>query len=159
MKPAFSLQIIFVYYGFIFISVILLTVIALYLNLAEIIATEQLSGNMIFITIILILSIGHLVLATLVFNHRLKIAQKKELLEEKLRSYMVSAVLQFAFLEAGVILALAGYILTNSVVMFAVVAVSVIYLFWNRPSRNKIMRDLELDQFYREEIENFSLTG
>ncbi|HDZ15052.1 MAG TPA: hypothetical protein ENH60_09185 [Pricia sp.] len=107
----------------------------------------------IFIYIVPIIAAGGYFLSQLVYKKRLLTITQEEKLSIKLGKYQVAAILKYAIIEAPGILALLAYFWSGNALYLVIAIALIIYLFAQRPTVDKIIKELPLTH---EEQKTFS---
>lgn len=78
------------------------------------------------------------------FKQQLVAAREKNTLGEKLNTYRTACIMRFALLEAPAILCIVAFMLTGNYFFAVVSAVVILVFLMNRPTKSKLILDLEL---------------
>lgn len=134
-------------------GILLFLIIALFINFTNNFAIDDKSFfYLISLLFLVFLTIG-IVGSQILFSNKLKkINARKSDLLSKTAEYRSNIITRYAFIEGPAFFSIVGYLLTgsNSFIMF--VGVTIIILFMLRPSKEKLINDLQLDNLEKEMI-------
>ncbi|WP_417611815.1 hypothetical protein [Owenweeksia hongkongensis] len=111
------------------------------------------SGNL-FLFIAPALALGGVLGGIFLERTRINSIKKKKDLKEKVSSYQTTLIMKFALLEGPSLFALVCYSLTVDYTFLTLSGLLILILLANRPSRDKMIKDLELNREERSLIEN-----
>ncbi|MDJ1472497.1 hypothetical protein [Xanthocytophaga flava] len=83
--------------------------------------------------------------AFLLFNILLKKAREKSSLSEKISAYGTAMIVRYALLEAPSLLSIIAFFLTGDYTFLSVFGIVIILFIFLRPSKDKLIQELELD--------------
>jgi len=84
--------------------------------------------------------------SNLVFKNKLKDCTRKTGLKEKLNNYRSALIVKFALIEGNSFFALVAYLLTGKLLYLGLAGLLLIVLILYRPTKEKLIFDLELNQ-------------
>lgn len=99
----------------------------------------------ILLYIVPAIAIGGSLASNIVFKNRLLEIKSVERLTEKLEGYRSALIIRYALLEGPSLLAIIAYLLTANFFFLGIAAIVILYFASLRPTREKIIYDLELD--------------
>lgn len=108
----------------------------------------------LYLLLVAALGVGGIIGGRWLGNTRLQAARAEENLAEKLNSYRSTLILRWALLEGPALMGVLFYMTFGNIVFLAVAAGLLIFLFMARPSKEKLIDDLELSVADRAKIEN-----
>lgn len=79
-----------------------------------------------------------------IFQNLIRNLPKEENLQTKLERYQIASLIQYALIEAPAILALVAYLLNSTALYLVIASALMIYLFVQRPSYNRLVRDVPM---------------
>jgi MFS family permease len=106
----------------------------------------------IFFFIVPIAAILGIVAGNILYKKGLESLIDKNTLKEKLTGFQTALIIKYAFLEGPSLIGVVAFFNTGNLLYLLISGVLIIYFFFQRPSKEKIMNDLELsgalkDQF------------
>lgn len=126
--------------------------IAVFLNSINSFATDDAFTVKIITVVLLVLLSAGLLGSQLLFNKKLKqIKEQKDLLA-KTAEYRSTLITRYVFIEAPGFFSVIGYLLTGSNIFVILVGITVGILIILRPTREKLITDLQLDITEKEKI-------
>lgn len=127
--------------------------IAVFLNSINSFATDDAFTVKIITIILLVLLSAGLLGSQLLFNKKLKqIKEQKKDLLAKTAEYRSTLITRYVFIEAPGFFSVIGYLLTGSNIFVILVGITVGILIILRPTREKLITDLQLDITEKEKI-------
>lgn len=99
---------------------------------------------------------GGLFGANLIYKTKLKNIQPSSRIQKKLYDYRVAIILHYSILETPSLFAGIAYFITANYLFLLFALVIVIYFFINSPGKEKVNRDLDLNDREKEEIRRMS---
>ncbi|RAJ07043.1 hypothetical protein [Arenibacter echinorum] len=113
--------------------------------------------NNVFVYLVPTIAMLSYFISNYVFGKQLKDLTKLNSLKSKLMLYLQACVVRYAFIEGAAILSTIAYRLNNHIFYLVISLLLILYLFKLRPTKNKVINDLELklkDQhFFQKENE------
>lgn len=98
---------------------------------------------LIFVPIIAIIGFT---IGTFIFRKQLVKIRKLEHLKDKQLQYQTISIMQYALLEGPGLFAAVAYFMTGDLIFAGIAVVIIVLLLMNRPTKFKIVSDLELSQ-------------
>ena len=83
-------------------------------------------------------------LSKFLFAQQLKHLEDKKLLSQKLPGYLTASLISYALVEGPAFLNLVWFNTTGNMLYFAVTLTLLVYLLWQRPTRQKVEHQLQL---------------
>ena len=101
--------------------------------------------NDLFIYIVPLVALAGYFLSTFIFRKILDGLHHKKSLQEKLTGYLTASLTKFALLEGPALLSFFAYLKSNHP-LYVLIGISlVVYLFFQRPGKNVLIKDLQLE--------------
>ncbi len=107
-------------------------------------------GNDVFFYVALLLTVGGMLMGTLLFKQQVAKLADKASLREKLTAYQAALIIRFAFSNGPSMFGIVVYMLTGNLFYMILTTLNVLYFIWIRPTKDKIKEDLSLT--YEEEL-------
>ena len=107
----------------------------------------------IFIYVIPLVSILGIVLSNNLFKKHLSQLSQKSTLKEKLIGYQTFSIIQYAQLEGPALLSVVAAFVTNNLFYITIALILILYLVFLRPSKDKIITDLNLNAKHKSHFE------
>ncbi|MGB6153555.1 MAG: hypothetical protein WBG48_16360 [Pricia sp.] len=104
----------------------------------------RMNSQSILIYMVPVVAVAGYFLSQLLFKKQLEHISKEETLSVKLGKYQVASILKYALLEGPGILALLAYYWSGNALHLVVAIALIAYLFVQRPTADKIKKDLPL---------------
>src|SRR3569833_2407158 len=98
----------------------------------------------IFYVVVAVMVAGGIGASFAVFNSRLQVVKQKYSLTEKLQGYRAAVIMRYALLEGPGLFSIIVYFLTGDIRVLVATAVIIALMLYIRPSREKLIADLEL---------------
>jgi len=141
MRPKFFIKILAIIHGSLCIGLAVFGAFAYLQNGSFTVGSEE---NDVFMYIVPILAMAGYFGSKFIYRNLLQNLPKEEPLGKKLQRYQLAVIIQYALLEGPAFLALFAYYYTGNA-MHLVVAISLlVYLFFQRPTLEKLKRELPL---------------
>jgi hypothetical protein len=128
-----------------FMGQLILGGVFIFLNLSGQLAIEGADLLEVFQLVVPIVMLGVIYGGEWVRKMRLKTCKEKKELNEKLDEYRTAIIIKYALLEASSLLALIAYLMTSNYLFLSLAGIGLIVFFNNRPSLQKIIDELELN--------------
>ena len=138
-----------VFHATLLIGQVLFGVVAFYLNSNVLVKEDMEDLNKIFQIVVPIFIISGLLGSKLLTKIRIKSIKEKTELKEKLGDYRVTLIIKFALLEGPSLFALVCYFLTANYFFLELAGLIIMAFLVNRPTRHKVVIDLELNHAER----------
>ena len=122
-------------------GLMIFAIVAYYQNEAF---TARMDQQAIFIYIVPIAAVAGYFLSQVLFKKRIAAISKEEKLATKLVKYQVASILKYALLEGPGILALLAYYWSGNALHLVIAIALIAYLFAQRPTADKIKKQLPL---------------
>lgn len=79
------------------------------------------------------------------YTRQLKALVKKHSLREKLVGFQSASIIKYATIESPALLGIVGFFLSDNLYFLIIAAILLLYLFFQRPTIDRIKTDLNLD--------------
>ena len=93
-----------------------------------------------------VFTLGGILASNLMFKQKLKDCIAKPTLKEKMTNYRSALIIKFAFIEGSSFFAVIAYLLTGKLIYLGFTVLLLIVFIAYRPSKEKTIIDLELNQ-------------
>ncbi len=133
-------------------AVLMLLAIFVYFKNGEF--TARMNRQDIFIYIVPIVATAGYFLSLLVFKKQMESISREEILSAKLGKYQLASLLKYALLEGPGILALIAYFWSGNALYLVIAIALIIYLFSQRPTAEKIKKELPLTLEEQKQFDN-----
>ena len=110
----------------------------------EIASTSSQNSDDIFIYIFPLIGMLGIFASKFIYKRMLNFHLDKKSLREKLMGFQTASIVQYALVEAPAFLNLAWFAISGNSLYLTVAGVLLIYLFLQRPTKSKIINDLQL---------------
>jgi hypothetical protein len=97
------------------------------------------------------LTLSSIAAGIFLFKQQLAKLPEKVTLKEKIAGYQTGLIIKYALTEGASLFGIVAYLLTGNLLYLIITGVNVIYFFWIRPTKDKIVDDLNLS--YEDKIE------
>jgi len=135
------------------IGIVFFGIISIFLQSQGFGTIDQESNNILMITAMVFSVIG-IILSKLLFKRKLLNCSNKPTLIEKLDSYRSALTLKFASIEAPSFLVIVIYLITGNMIVIAIAGLLLIIFLTYRPTKEKLITDLELSSEEKDLINN-----
>ena len=126
------------------IAIILFSTVTLLINKNVLFYDTNLDRTMPFNPIFPIVAILGIVAGIVMFNKKIAGIEKDLSFEEKFMHYQTAFLMRCALCEAGALLNIVGCFITHNLFFMLFATASFIALVLSRPSKNKVIADLQL---------------
>ncbi|WP_091867476.1 hypothetical protein [Pricia antarctica] len=116
--------------------------------------TARMNQQDIFIYIVPIVAAAGYFLSQLVFKKRIESISRKENLSIKLRKHQITSLIKYALLEGPGFLALTAYFWSGNALYLIIAIALIVYLFVQRPTAEKIKKELPLTLEEQKQFDN-----
>lgn len=99
----------------------------------------------IFIYLIPVFVFGGFLASNIVFKTKILEIKPLEDIMKKLECYRSVLIVRYAFLEASALMAVIAHLLTADYLFLGITSITILYFIYVRPTREKVIYDLELD--------------
>ena len=107
-----------------------------------------------FVFVVPILAITGIALSNFMFKKQLESIEKSSTLKQKLGAYLTASVIKYALIEAPALLGIVVFNISENV-LFLIIGVAVLfYLLMQRPTKEKLINDLNLNAEMRARFQN-----
>lgn len=106
-------------------------------------STTDAKGVLIYIAPVLVL--GGFLFSNILFKNRLKSIDRNSEIMLKLTDYREALIVRYALLEGPSLFSIVSYLLTGNIIFILSAAIIVLYFLTLRPTKEKAIRDLELN--------------
>jgi hypothetical protein len=104
------------------------------------------------------LNIGLLVLSQLVYGMFIQKARQTPSVKDKMQQFLTANLVRVAMIEAGVMTAAIGYFMTRMAWLLPIGAGMLVWMLLQRPTRNKVLTELDLTPDEILEMDNLAQT-
>lgn len=108
----------------------------------------------VYIIVVPIMAIAAYFVGNLVFKQQLSAAANKDSLKEKLMGYQGAALIRLAFLEGAALFGIVAFMLTGNLFELLIATLLILYFITLKPTKEKVIRELNLSQEQRMQFEN-----
>ncbi len=136
------------------IGQVLFGIVTFYINSTNTVGFDYVIQNDIFLLVAPVLFIGGILSSTLIAKHQLKMNKAKTILKAKLGGYMSTLIIKLAILEGVSLCMLVFYYMTANLLFLLLSGLTIVLFIMNRPTKEKAINDLELNQKERALIED-----
>ncbi len=116
--------------------------------------TARMNQQDMFIYIVPILAAAGYFLSQLVFKKQIEAISEEEKLSTKLGKYQIATLIKYALLEGPGFLALIAYFWSGNALYLVIAVALITYLFVQRPTVNKIKKELPLTLEEQKQFDN-----
>ena len=99
----------------------------------------------VFIYLVPVFVLAGFSFSHLIFKNRLKAIDSKSSLLMKLTAYRAVLIIRYALLEGPTLFAIVVYLVTGDILFILLAALMVVYFITLRPTKEKVIRDLDLN--------------
>ncbi len=124
------------------VGLVLFLSIAFYIN-----ASGGYKGNIeldVFIWVIPLVAVSGIIASILIFRVKTRKARGIEDFVSRLWAYKTTLIIRWALLEGPALLAIIGYLISGEMPFFSIAVMLIMILLISRPSRKKLIMDLQL---------------
>lgn len=136
------------------IGQVLFACVAYYLNSNEPFSNNSRGLNDVFQIVAPIFVVGGIMGSTFLTIAQLKSIKERTTLPEKLGSYRAVHIVKLALLEGPSLFAIVCYLLTANYLFLGLAGLIIVIFLINWPTRDKVAKDLELNQTDRARMED-----
>lgn len=115
--------------------------------------------NNIFLVILLTIGVGCYAASKMLFKKQIETAKRNLDLKSKLVEYRSALVMKYALIEAPAFTGIVFYMLTNDYLMLSFSGVLIVLFYFNKPSKETIARELELNIGEIERLDHTDMSG
>lgn len=107
-----------------------------------------------FLVVVPIFALSSVFLGDFIFKQSIKNIPRTSSLKQKLTRFQTASIIKYGLIEAAAFFGVIGYYMTNNLAFLMISVILILYFFMLRPTKEKIMRVLNLkgsdrDQFNR----------
>lgn len=108
----------------------------------------------VYIIVVPIMAIAAYFVGRLVFKQQILALANKDSLKEKLMGYQGAALVRLAFLEGAALFGIVAFMITGNLFELLISILLVLYFLALKPTKEKVINDLQLSQEQRMQFEN-----
>ena len=115
----------------------------------------DLDNNDILIYIVPFFAVTGYFMSQILFKKQLESIQKNSPLQSKLAAFQTASLLKYALLEAPAFLAAFAFLNSNTALHFVIAIALLIYLYTQRPTKEKLLKEVPLNMEERKHFNAF----
>ncbi len=139
-------------HGALTMGLILFAAITVFLNRSNSSTNSVTDLDNILVYIVPAMAVFGLMASMFLFKNKVKSAKSKDALQKKLYDYRVATIIKLALIEGPALLSIIAYLITGSNLFLGMAAALILYFILQRPSKNKVVMDLDLNRSDSEQL-------
>lgn len=112
----------------------------------------SLSKDTAFFAVVCCVAVLGIYAGQFLFKKQLEKVHSAETLQKKINGYQTALIVKWALIEGHSLLALVAFLVTNNLLFFIVFICLVSFFFFQKPTKEKLIFDLELSRDMQKEL-------
>ncbi len=141
-------------HGAIMAGQVIFVAVALFLDSQKQLPMTMADQRDMLLLVVPLIAIGGILGSSMIFKQRIKAIEVREGLTKKLASYKVASIIRWALLEGVTFFCIVFFMLVGDILFLAIAGITMVFFFFNRATKHKVIEDLNLLAEERQELEN-----